>query len=69
MLTEVVDRGRKKSRLLPHLVEGKINCDEVQKLTCKEIKCLYGLITIITSNYSSKLLKMELESRGRNVRT
>ena len=35
----------------PHLVKVKISFDEAQKLTWKEIKCLYGLIKIITSNY------------------
>ena len=51
----------------PHLV--KINFNEAQKLTWKEIKCLYGLITIITSNHISEILKMQLESRSRNIHT
>ena len=33
----------------PHLVKVKFNFDEAQKLMFKEIKCLYGLIKIITS--------------------
>ena len=47
----------------------KLNFDEAQKPTWKEINCLYGLIKIITSNYISELLKMQLESRSRNVHT
>ena len=47
----------------------KINFDEAQKLTWKELKCLYGLIKIITPNHISELLKMQLESRSRNVYT
>ena len=52
--TEVVFRGRKlhcgpwteviSHATPPHLVKVKINFDEAQKLTWKEIKCLYGLI-------------------------
>ena len=52
-----------------HLVKVKINFDEAQKLTWKEIKCLYGLIKIITSNHISELLKCNLKSRSRNVHT
>ena len=33
-----------------YLEKVKMNFDEAQKLTWKEIKCLYGLIKIITSN-------------------
>ena len=54
MLTEVVDRGRKlhcgpRTEVISHttppdLVKVKINFDEAQKLTWKEMKCLYGLI-------------------------
>ena len=51
------------------LVKVKINFDEAQKLTWKEIKCLYGLIKIITSNHISELLKMQLESGSQNVHT
>ena len=42
----IVDRKRKQSRMLPSttLVKVKISFDESQKLTWKEIKCLYGLI-------------------------
>ena len=53
----------------PHLVKVGINFDEAQKLTRKEIKCLYCLIKRITSNHISELLKMQLESRSRNVHT
>ena len=77
--TEVVFRGRKlhcgpwtevvSHTTPPHLVKVKINFDEAQKLTWKEIKCLYGFITIITSKNISELLKMQLESRSRNVHT
>ena len=58
--TEVVFRRRKLhcgswteavSHATPlYLEKVKINFDEAQKLTWKEIKCLYGLIKIITSN-------------------
>ena len=67
----IVDRERKWSRVLPrpHLVKVKINFDEAQKLTWKEIKCFYGLIKIITSNHLSELLKMQLVSSSRNVHT
>ena len=67
----IVDRERKQSRMLPSatLVKVKISFDESQKLTWKEIKCLYGLIKIITSNYISEVLKMQLESRSRNFHT
>ena len=77
MLTEVVDRGRKLlcgpwtevvSQATP-LSEDQNNFDEAQKLTWKEIKWLYGLIKIITSNHISELLKMQLESRSRNAHT
>ena len=54
MLTEVVDRGQKlhcgpRAEVISHttppdLVKVKINFDEAQKLTWKEMKCLYGLI-------------------------
>ena len=77
MLTEVVDRGRKlhcgpwtkvvSHATPPHLVKVKINFDEAQKLTWKEITCFYGLKTIITWNHISELLKMQLESKSRNV--
>ena len=50
-----------------HLVKVKINFVEAQKLTWKQVKCLYGLIKIITSNHIPELLKMQLESRNRNV--
>ena len=54
----------------PHSVKvKKINFDEAQKLTWKEIRCLYGLKTMITSNHISKLLKMQLESKSQNVHT
>ena len=53
----------------PHLVKVKINFDEAQKLTWKEITCFYGLKTIITWNHISELLKMQLESKSRNVHT
>ena len=53
----------------PYSVKVKINFDEAQKLTWKEIKHLYGLIKIITLNNISELLKMQLESRSRNVHT
>ena len=79
MLTEVVDRGRKlhcgpwtkvvSHATPPHLVKVKINFDEAQKLTWKEITCFYGLKTIITWNHISELLKMQLESKSRNVHT
>ena len=79
MLTEVVDRGRKlhcgpwtkvvSHATPPHLVKVKINFDEAQKLTWKEITCFYGLKTIITWNRISELLKMQLESKSRNVHT
>ena len=79
MLTEVVDRGRKlhcgpwtkvvSHATPPHLVKVKINFDEAQKLTWKEITCFYGLKTIITWNHLSELLKMQLESKSRNVHT
>ena len=44
--TEVVFRGRKLhcGPTPPQLVKVKINFVEAQKLTLKEIKCLYGLI-------------------------
>ena len=77
MLMEVVARGRKlhcepwmevvSHATPPHLVKVKINFDEAQKLTWKEIKCLYGLI--ITSNHISELLKMQLELRSQNAHT
>ena len=78
--TEVVFRRRKLhcgpwrevvSRVTPrpHLVKVKINFDEAQKLTWKEIKCLYGLIKIITSNHVSELLQIQLVSSSRNVHT
>ena len=51
----------------PYLVKVKINFAKAQKLTWKEIKSLYGLKTIITSNHISELLKMQLESKSRNV--
>ena len=35
----------------------------------KKLKCLYGLIKIITPNHTSELLKMQLESRNRNIYT
>ena len=38
----------------PHLVNVKINFDEVQKLTWKEIKFLYGLIIIKIINNNNK---------------
>ena len=63
-LTEVVSHATP-----PHLVKIKINFDEAQKLTWKEIKCSYGLIKTITSNNISELLKMQLKSRSRNVHT
>ena len=54
MLTEVVERGRKLHRgpqtevvkyaTTPHPVKVKINFDEAQKLTWKEVKCLYHVI-------------------------
>ena len=53
----------------PRLVKVNINFDEAQKLTWKEIKCLYDLIKIMTSNHIFELLKMQLESRNRNVPT
>ena len=82
MLTEVVDRGRKLYSVdgscivnregislacypFPQLVKVKINFDEAQKLKWKEVKCLYGLI----KNNNHELLKMQFESRGRNVHT
>ena len=81
MLTEVVDRGRKLYSVdgscivnregislacyPSHLVKVKINFDEAQKLKWKEVKCLYGLI----KNNNLELLKMQFESRGRNVHT
>ena len=49
----------------PHLVKVEINFDEAQKLKWKEVKCLYGLI----KNNNHELLKMQFESRGRNVHT
>ena len=77
--TEVVFRGRKlhcgpwtevvSHATPPHLVKVKINFDEAQKLTWKEITCFYGLKTIITWNHISELLKMQLESKSRNVHT
>ena len=51
----------------PHLVKVKINFDEAKTLTWKETKCLYGVIKTITLNHMSELLKMQLESRSRNV--
>ena len=79
MLTEVVDRGRKlhcgpwtkvvSHATPPHLVKVKTNFDEAQKLTWKEITCFYGLKTIIAWNHISELLKMQLESKSRNVHT
>ena len=79
MLTEFVDRGRKlycgpwtevvSHATPPHLVKVKINFDEAQKLTWKEIKCFYGLKTITTPNHITELLKMQLESKNRNVHT
>ena len=79
MLTEVVDRGRKlhcgpwtevvSHTTPPHLVKVKIIFDEAQKLMWKEMKWFYGLIKIIPSNHISELLKMQLESRSRNVHT
>ena len=76
---EVVFRGRKlyygpwreavSHATPPHLMKVKINFDEAQKLTWKEIKCLYGLKIIITSNPISELLKMQLASKSRNVHT
>ena len=77
--TEVVFRGRKlhcgpwtevvSHATPPHLVKVKINFDEAQKLTWKEIKCFYGLKTITTPNHITELLKMQLESKNRNVHT
>ena len=57
--TEVV------SHATPPLLKVKINFDVAQKLSWKEIKFFYGLIRIITSNDTSELLKMQLESRSR----
>ena len=51
----------------PHLVKVKINFDEAQKLTWKEIKCLYGLLQINISSHISELPYMQLESRNRSV--
>ena len=53
----------------PHSVKVKMNFNEAQNLTWKEIKCLYSLLTIITSNDISELLKMQLESKSRNFHT
>ena len=53
----------------PHLVKVKINFDETQKLTWKEIKYVYGSKTMITSNHISEFLKMQLESKSRNIHT
>ena len=53
----------------PHLVRVKINFDEAQKLTWKEIKYVYGSKTMITSNHISEFLKMQLESKSRNIHT
>ena len=61
--------GSSLARYPSHLVKVKINFDEAQKHTWKEIKCLYALIKIITSNPISELLKIQLESRSRNVHT
>ena len=54
MFTAVVDRRRKlhcgprteviSHTIPPDLVKVKINFDEAQKLTWKEMRCLYGLI-------------------------
>ena len=70
MLPEVVDRGWKLHcgpwtevvlHATPsHLVKVKINFDEAQNLTWKEVKCLYGLIKIANPNPISELLKMQL---------
>ena len=75
--TEVVFRGRKlhygswmevdSHATPPHLVKVKINFDEAQKLTWKEIKCLYGLLQINISSHISELPYMQLESRNRSV--
>ena len=51
-LTEVVSYATP-----PHFVKIKINFHEAQKLTWKEIKCLYGLIKIITPNHICELLR------------
>ena len=55
----------------PRLVKVKINFDEAQKLTWKERKMFVWLkvTTVITSNHISELLKMQLESKSRNVQT
>ena len=47
----------------------KNNFDEAQKLMWKEIRCLNGLKTMITSNRISELLKMQLESKRQIVHT
>ena len=47
----------------------KNNFDEAQKLTWREIRCLHGLKTMITSNHISELLKMQIESKSQNVHT
>ena len=44
----------------PHLVKVKINFDEAQKLTWKELKFLNGLIKIITPNHISDFWKCNL---------
>ena len=64
ILTEVVDRRRKlhckpwteavSHATPPHLVNVKINFDEVQKLTWKEIKFLHGLMIIKIINNNNK---------------
>ena len=79
MLPEVVDREWKLhcgpwtevvSHATPsHMVKVKINFDEAQNLTWKEVKCFYGLIKITNSNPISELLKMQLESRSQDVHT
>ena len=64
MLTEVVNCEQKlhcgpqmevvSYATSPHLVKVKINF-EAQKLMWKEIKCLYGLVQVITLIHISKL--------------
>ena len=54
----------------PHSVKvKKNNFDEAQKLTWREIRCLHGLKTMITSNHISEFLKIQIESKSQNVHT
>ena len=79
VMTEVVDRRRKLNcgpwtevvshANLPHLVKVKINFDEAQKTHVERNKMFLRFNKNNNLNHISELLKMQLESRSRNVHT